>query len=125
MLSPESLEAQLEQGRLTKHPEFWFSDGSIILRAQSTLFRVHISQLSRKSVFFRDLFSIPQPTTPDRHELKLDGCPVLELHDPPRDVANLVKVIYDGPYVCILSPFILYPWLPPQELLPHTAGLAE
>ncbi|KAI1784463.1 hypothetical protein LXA43DRAFT_955076 [Ganoderma leucocontextum] len=96
-MSSESLQSQLSQGLLVKHPEFWFSDGSLILRAHSTLFRVHISQLCRKSVFFRDLFSLPQPSEPDRNERQLEGCPVLDLHDSPEDVANLVKVIYDGP----------------------------
>ncbi|KAI1781561.1 hypothetical protein LXA43DRAFT_1188336 [Ganoderma leucocontextum] len=96
-MSSESLQSQLSQGLLVKHPGFWFSDGSLILRAHSTLFRVHISQLCRKSVFFRDLFSLPQPSEPDRNERQLEGCPVLDLHDSPEDVANLVKVIYDGP----------------------------
>ena len=107
MLSPstQSLHDQLEQGQLVKHPDFWFSDGSVILRAQSTLFRVHTSLLCRKSAFFRDLFSLPQPTAPDREERRLDGCLVLDLHDPPEDVANLIKVVYDGPYVLDLCPF--------------------
>ncbi|KAM5544471.1 hypothetical protein V8D89_002131 [Ganoderma adspersum] len=96
-MSSESLQSQLTQGLLVKHPEFWFSDGSLILCAQSTLFRVHISQLCRKSVFFRDLFSLPQPPQSDPDERQLEGCPVLDLHDSPEDVANLVKVIYDGP----------------------------
>ena len=98
-MSSESLQSQLSQGLLVKHPEFWFSDGSLILCAQSTLFRVHISQLCRKSVFFRDLFSLPQPSPPEPNERQLEGCPVLDLHDSPEDVANLVRVIYDGPYV--------------------------
>ncbi|KAI0644349.1 hypothetical protein C8Q79DRAFT_913476 [Trametes meyenii] len=80
----------------TRHPEFWFSDGSVILRAGSILFRVHMSQLCRKSLFFRDLFSLPQPSSEERDE-RIEGCPVLDLHDPQRDVINLVKVIYDGP----------------------------
>ena len=102
-MSSQSLQSQLSQGLLVKHPEFWFSDGSLILCAQSTLFRVHISQLCRKSVFFRDLFSLPQPPDSDLTERQLEGCPVLDLHDSPEDVANLVKVIYDGPYVSCLS----------------------
>ena len=104
-MSSQSLQSQLSQGLLVKHPEFWFSDGSLILCAQSTLFRVHISQLCRKSVFFRDLFSLPQPPQSDLDERQLEGCPVLDLHDSPEDVANLVKVIYDGPYVPSLSSF--------------------
>ncbi|KAF8724894.1 hypothetical protein AX14_008503 [Amanita brunnescens Koide BX004] len=37
------------------HPVFWFSDGSIVLRAQEQLFRVHHSLLSRLSPFFATL----------------------------------------------------------------------
>ncbi|KAI8978210.1 hypothetical protein BD414DRAFT_494929 [Trametes punicea] len=87
-----------DQDQYTRHPEFWFSDGSLVLRAQTTLFRIHVSQLCRKSLFFRDLFSLPQPLqSTARENERIEGCPVLDLHDPPQDVANLVKVIYDGP----------------------------
>lgn len=85
--------------RLVRHPEFWFSDGSLVLRAGSTLFRIHVSQLCRKSVFFRDMFSLPQPLPADQEKEMIDDCPVLDLHDSPQDVAYLVKVIYDGPWV--------------------------
>ncbi|KAF8633474.1 hypothetical protein AX15_001434 [Amanita polypyramis BW_CC] len=37
------------------HPVYWFNDGSIILRAQKRLFRVHHSFLSRLSPFFAKL----------------------------------------------------------------------
>lgn len=37
------------------HPVFWFSDGSIVLRAQEQMFRVHRSFLSRLSPFFATL----------------------------------------------------------------------
>lgn len=104
--STASFEDQLENGQLSKHPEFWFSDGSLVLRANSTLFRVHVSQLSRKSVFFRDLFSLPQPPVAAREDRRLEGCPVLDLHDSPEDVANLVKVIYDG--ACVPLPLCAY-----------------
>ena len=88
---------------LTKHPVFWFADGSVVLRARTTLFRVHVSQLSRKSLFFSDLFSLPQPPPASDSsvpgERRFDGCLLLDLDDPPEDVANLIKVIYDGPCV--------------------------
>ena len=45
----------------THHPSLWFVDGSVVIQAETTHFRVHMSQLSRHSVFFRDLFSLPQP----------------------------------------------------------------
>src|SRR5262245_8059459 len=37
---------------LNQHPDLWFIDGSVVLRAENTLFKVHISQLSRHSVLF-------------------------------------------------------------------------
>ncbi|KAI0742090.1 hypothetical protein C8Q80DRAFT_175570 [Daedaleopsis nitida] len=95
--SSDAIQTQLDQGLLVKHSEFWFFDGSLILRVQATLFRVHISLLSRKLVFFRDMFAIPQPS--EREEASYNGCPVLDLHDRAEDVANLMKVIYDGPHI--------------------------
>lgn len=93
----------------TRHPDLWFSDGSVVLRAENTLFRVHISQLSRHSAFFRDLFSLPQPmlkrqrstsSTVDVDEgMQMEGCPVIVLHDAAQDVGNLLTALYDGPYV--------------------------
>jgi hypothetical protein len=95
-----------------RHADLWFSDGSVILKAEDTLFRVHISQLSRHSAFFRDLFSLPQPPHSGRNRslstsssksvldgTVLDGCPVVYLHDTAEDVGNLLTALYDGPYV--------------------------
>ncbi|KAL4066074.1 hypothetical protein J3A83DRAFT_4262587 [Scleroderma citrinum] len=114
----------------TKHSDLWFSDGSvriikfrvllhgfhlvplfeIVLRAESTLFRVHKSLLARHSGFFHDLFTLPQlvakepsppcatSTTPS---VELSGnvedCPVLTLYDSAEDVANLLTALVDGP----------------------------
>ena len=86
-----------------QHPDLWFSDGSVVLKAESTLFRVHISQLARRSLFFRDLFSLPQPAK-DAVGLDgmFDGCPLLVLHDSAEDLSNLLKALYDGgPYVIL------------------------
>jgi hypothetical protein len=89
---------------LQQHPDLWFTDGSVVLRAENTLFKVHISQLSRHSVLFHDLFSLPQandaPLTPNSGSLaRMDGCPVVHLHDSAEDVGNLLAALYDGPCV--------------------------
>jgi hypothetical protein len=97
-----------EDERILRHPDLWFSDGSVVLKAESTLFRVHSSQLARRSLFFRDLFSLPQPAK-DAVGLDgtFDGCPLLVLHDSAEDLSNLLKALYDGgPYV-ILFPIAL------------------
>ncbi|KAH7926421.1 hypothetical protein BV22DRAFT_1111714 [Leucogyrophana mollusca] len=96
---------------LTRHTDLWFTDGSIVFKAENTLFRVHKSQLSRHSPFFHDLFSLPQPTDEAGSSssstrsvvLEIDssgdieGCSVLRLHDSAQDVANLLTALYDGP----------------------------
>ena len=100
-----------EDAAYVRHPDLWFADGSIILQAETTRFRVHTSVLARKSQFFRDLFSLPQPqcasssssspkevTRLDRSSLDstVDGCPLLVLHDSAEDLANLLVAFYDG-----------------------------
>lgn len=50
---------------MERHPEFWFFDGSIVLVADALMFRVHKAFLARHSVFFRDMFSLPQPPQRD------------------------------------------------------------
>lgn len=112
--------------QMERHPEFWFFDGSIVLVAERTMFRVHKAFLARHSVFFRDMFSLPQPqedpsssTKPsnvrpvsgdgasigDGGEMEeVEGCSTLRLHDSPDDVASLLYALYDGPYVDLISP---------------------
>lgn len=78
----------------TRHPELWFSDGSVVLKAEKVIFRVHMSILSRHSVFFRDMFSLPQP--PSQNDDTMDGCPLISLQDSPDDLASLLIALYDG-----------------------------
>ena len=88
---------------LRRHPDLWFDDGSVICQAEDTLFKVHMSQLSRHSVFFRDMFSLPQPQAgPANFAVHLDDdqeIAVIYLHDKAEDVGNLLTALYDGPYV--------------------------
>ena len=90
----------------SQHVELWFSDGSVVLQAESTLFRVHKSQLARRSIVFSDMFTLPQPVVSTSHATFSDesheGCPVVRLHDTAADVANLLLALYDGP--CVFSP---------------------
>lgn len=104
-----------------RHPDLWFPDGSvrarspavgnhtntvleIVLRAENTLFRVHKSLLARHSGFFHDLFTLPQPEADVKSQSQsvhslgdIEGCQVLQLHDAPEDVANLLIALVDGP----------------------------
>ena len=104
-----------------RHPEFWFSDGSIVLVAHDTAFRVHKTFLARKSEVFRDMFALAHPETPITRDSpdvdvkpalvqgqQLDGCPVVCLHgDSPFDADNFLRAIYDGPYVLFSISFLI------------------
>ncbi|GBE89315.1 hypothetical protein SCP_1503230 [Sparassis crispa] len=90
-----------EAGEPRHDTRFWFVDGSVILIAQGTAFRVHQTVLSRHSEIFRDLFSVPQPAEQER----LSGCPVVHLSDSPTDLQHLLHVLYD----CGLSYYKLTP----------------
>lgn len=74
--------------------DIWFSDGNIVLIADSAAFKVHHGQLERHSEVFRDLFSVPQPVDQNL----IDGCPSVELHDRPTDLYHLLIALYDGIY---------------------------
>ncbi|KAF9525170.1 hypothetical protein CPB83DRAFT_564525 [Crepidotus variabilis] len=56
-----SLSSPTPTPQTTRHPDLWFSDGSVILRAGNTTFCVHMSQLARHSLVFHDMFMLPQP----------------------------------------------------------------
>ncbi|KAF7370396.1 BTB domain-containing protein [Mycena sanguinolenta] len=79
----------------TKRSELWFSDGSVILQAVDTQFRVHWSLLARHSSVFGDMQKLPQPSD----EPTVDGCPVVKLPDDPMDVELLLKGLYDSAFL--------------------------
>ena len=74
-----------------RHSDLWMDDGSIVLQAENSQFRVHRSMLSRHSSVFRDMFSVPQPTD----EKNIEGCPVIYLPDSAEDVSCLLSALYD------------------------------
>ncbi|KAJ7350759.1 hypothetical protein DFH08DRAFT_695625 [Mycena albidolilacea] len=73
----------------------WYEDGSIILQARGTQFRVYWGVLAQQSSFFRDMQSLPQP--PDQPSV--DGCPVIELHDDVADVEYLLKALFVSTFI--------------------------
>ncbi|KAJ7729089.1 hypothetical protein DFH07DRAFT_850509 [Mycena maculata] len=70
--------------------EIWHDDGSLVLQAENTQFRVHWGVLSLNSPFFQNLKGLPQP--PDQPSI--EGCPVVELPDDAADVEYLLKALY-------------------------------
>ncbi|KDR77419.1 hypothetical protein GALMADRAFT_65536 [Galerina marginata CBS 339.88] len=75
---------------IERSSQFWFKDGSIVIQAESTQFRVHHSVLSLHSTVLKDCFQLPQPDG----EPTVEGCPVLHLSDSPKDIEHLLSLFY-------------------------------
>ena len=106
--SPLSSPPPTHQQRVTRHPDFWLYDGSIVLNVQNTLFRVHQTILAKHSEVFADLFTLPQPLpagSGEDDEGVVEGCPVVEMHDCATDFADLLHAIYHPRYD--FTPYLL------------------
>jgi hypothetical protein len=78
-------------GSPKRHTDLWFSDGSIVLCVEDTLFRVHRTTLCAHSAVFVDVFSLPQPPG----ENVIDGCPVVHMPDMAKDFEHFLTALYD------------------------------
>lgn len=41
----------------TKSASFWYPDGSVVIKADATYFKLHSSCLARYSVYFKEVFA--------------------------------------------------------------------
>ncbi|KAJ7655987.1 hypothetical protein DFH06DRAFT_1045945 [Mycena polygramma] len=76
---------------LVRSSDFWFEDGTVILRVENTLYRVYRGVLASRSTVFRDTFSIPQPAEGGEY---IEGCPVVQLHDKEKDFTTFLKALH-------------------------------
>jgi hypothetical protein len=90
-------------GRVSiRHPIFWFDDGSIIVRVQDHLFKVHRSLLSRHSSLFAHFPRIMRTSTDLREDLAVDcDYDVIDLdrHVLTQDVEVLLEHLYHDVWV--------------------------
>src|SRR6202041_1557624 len=85
----QELQAQIKPTKSL--PTFDVPDTNIIIRSSDLVdFRVHKSVLAMTSPFFRDLFSLPQPSDTKTS----DGLPVVELSEDSELLNSLVSIIY-------------------------------
>jgi hypothetical protein len=75
-----------------RYPDLWFADGTVILRAKDELFRVYGGILAAQSPVFADMFAVPQPEGGE----KIEGCPVVDLHDDVRDLKHFLRALHDA-----------------------------
>jgi hypothetical protein len=95
--SPKSSTATMSEDQGTKHTSYYFTDGSIVLRVENVLFKVHSSILGRHSEVFRGMDELPQPEDCE----KVDGCPVVDLQDDVEEFTDTLGAIYDP--LCVLA----------------------
>ncbi|KAH9481044.1 hypothetical protein JR316_0005563 [Psilocybe cubensis] len=77
---------------ITRSPDLWFNDGTVIIQAETTHFRVHRDFIARHSEVFCDMFKIPQPAD----ESSKEPCQVVEVFgDRAKDWENLLKAMYN------------------------------
>ncbi|KAF9000614.1 hypothetical protein BDQ17DRAFT_1359229 [Cyathus striatus] len=69
--------------------DIWFDDGNVILEAGGIRFKVYKGTLAANSTVFRDMFEISHP---DKN--LVEGCPVVQLYDSPKDLAFFLKAIH-------------------------------
>ncbi|KAJ7119177.1 hypothetical protein C8R44DRAFT_673540 [Mycena epipterygia] len=72
----------------------WFEDGSLIIQAGNSQFRVYRGVLVARSSIFQDMLSLAQPPSSDL----VEGCPLVHLHDNPGDVSVFLKAIFDSEF---------------------------
>jgi hypothetical protein len=73
---------------LQRVEDLWFEDGTLILQAESSLFRIYKSILSIKSSILRGILAKPSKNS-------IDDCPVVCLDDPAEDLTYFLKAVYD------------------------------
>ncbi|PIL26476.1 hypothetical protein GSI_12234 [Ganoderma sinense ZZ0214-1] len=87
--SQPSSKMETTLGDFERSEEFWLEDGSIILVAQQTGFRVYRALLARQSTVFSNMFS---SSTPNAEEM-VEGCPVVYMSESAEEVAHLLHVL--------------------------------
>ncbi|KAI0632658.1 hypothetical protein C8Q77DRAFT_1218173 [Trametes polyzona] len=90
--TPDKKAQVVNETEIERDEDYWFDDGSIVVIARGTAFKVHKSVLSRNSVVFHDLSAIPQPLNSDN----IDGCPSVRISDSPAEFKTLLRALYDA-----------------------------
>ncbi|KAI0091055.1 hypothetical protein BDY19DRAFT_679462 [Irpex rosettiformis] len=80
---------------ITKHPDLWYEDGTVVIVAENTGFRVYRGLLVNHSSIFHDMFLLPQPASSLNDTF--EGCPVVRLaDDSAEEVTILLSIICNG-----------------------------
>ncbi|KLO09156.1 hypothetical protein SCHPADRAFT_1000470 [Schizopora paradoxa] len=96
------------------HTNLWFLDGSVVLKTESYLFRVHKSILARESTVFNDMFAFPvkgEHAVESSDDLdEYEGLPLVPLiGDDETAVVHLLTMIYKPNYSLVRKPLLKLP----------------
>jgi hypothetical protein len=78
-------------GEFRHSPDVWFQDGTLVVCAGGTLFRVYSGILASQSEIFKDMLAVPQPEQPEVY----DSCPVVRVQDSAEAMCCFLKVLHD------------------------------
>ncbi|KII95607.1 hypothetical protein PLICRDRAFT_96246 [Plicaturopsis crispa FD-325 SS-3] len=79
---------------LTRHPDYYFDDGNLVILVEDMLFSVHRSTFTGHSRVFKDLFTLPVPSSGNPVEGSTDEHPI-ELHGISKtDFERLLWILY-------------------------------
>lgn len=88
-----STQNTFDHAAYTRHPDWWLSDGSVIILVQRTLFHLHRTALSRKSEILHKRFEESDMDPKTQH---LASVPVIAVGGDANDFALLLKAIDFG-----------------------------
>lgn len=83
-----------ESSRCKRDTDLWFQDGSVVLCADDTLFRVYSGILAQASPVFEDMFACPQPALEE--DEMYDGCPLVQMPDSAQDLKPFLRAVHDS-----------------------------
>ncbi|EDR01820.1 uncharacterized protein LACBIDRAFT_310551 [Laccaria bicolor S238N-H82] len=78
----------IDENSVIVRSTIWYDDGSVVLQAECTQFRVHRTLLCQNSTIFTDMFSIPQPSP---EESPMEGCALVRLPDSAEEVETVLR----------------------------------
>lgn len=91
------MDSESDLSAVHKSHDLWYPDGTVILRAEGTLYCVYGGFLCQHSAVFKDMFEACQS------QETLEGRPVIPMFDPVDDVYHFLKAIYDAQCVLLRS----------------------
>ncbi|KAG8906931.1 hypothetical protein FRB99_005705 [Tulasnella sp. 403] len=101
LTSPRPSMAYDDKATLSRSEDHYHEDGNLILIAGDVKFRVYSGMLARRSEVFRDMFSMPQPTSKrtssgsfiENQQEIVDGVPAIRLADDPEGITHLLDLV--------------------------------